>query len=59
MQAMHRKVGLFRTSLILYKDEGFLRFWKGSSVIAQGCIPAHASYFSVYEYLKHHFDVKH
>jgi hypothetical protein len=36
----------------LYSEGGLLRFWKGSSVIATGCIPAHASYFSVYEYMK-------
>jgi len=36
----------------LHKEGGLLRFWKGSSVIATGCIPAHAAYFSVYEYMK-------
>ncbi len=41
-----------RTADILYKDEGFFRFWKGAQVIASGCIPAHASYFTMYEYLK-------
>lgn len=32
-----------------------LRFWKGAQVIASGCIPAHASYFTVYELLKRKF----
>ena len=27
-------------------------------MIASGCIPAHASYFTVYEYLKRHLQVK-
>lgn len=42
----------------LYKEAGVLRFWKGSSVIAAGCVPAHAAYFSVYEYAKKHFGVE-
>lgn len=42
---------------ILYQDEGFLRFWKGSTIIASGCVPAHASYFLSYEYLKEYFNV--
>jgi hypothetical protein len=32
-----------------------LRFWKGAQVIASGCVPAHASYFTVYELLKRYF----
>jgi len=51
-------MGFFRTAKILYKDEGFLRFWKGAQVIASGCIPAHASYFAVYEFLKRYLEVK-
>ena len=35
-----------------------LRFWKGAQVIASGCIPAHASYFTMYETLKRIFEVK-
>ena len=37
---------------ILYKDEGLLRFWHGAQVMASGCVPAHASYFLMYEHLK-------
>jgi solute carrier family 25 (mitochondrial iron transporter), member 28/37 len=40
---------------ILYREEGLFRFWKGAQVIASGCIPAHASYFTVYELLKRYF----
>jgi len=51
MQANHNLT--FRTIISnLYKEAGIKRFWKGSSVIATGCIPAHAGYFSVYEYIK-------
>ena len=47
-----------QTADILYKDEGIIRFWKGAQVIASGCIPAHASYFTMYEYLKRKFEFK-
>ncbi len=36
----------------LYAEEGLFRFWKGSHVMALGCIPSHASYFFAYENLK-------
>jgi hypothetical protein len=39
-------------------DEGLARFWKGAQVIASGCVPAHASYFCMYEFLKKHFAYK-
>jgi len=42
---------------ILYKQEGLLRFWHGATVMASGCIPAHASYFLAYEHLKQYFDI--
>ena len=29
-----------------------MRLWKGSHVLALGCIPAHAALFSMYEHLK-------
>lgn len=29
-------------------------FWRGSSIIAMGCVPAHSLYFSIYEYTRHH-----
>lgn len=47
-----------KTARILYKEEGLLRFWKGSPVMASGCIPSHASYFLAYEHLKIYFDFK-
>ena len=33
----------------LYSKGGILSFWKGASVMASGCIPAHAAYFSIFE----------
>lgn len=45
----------FRTIIHhLWQEGGIRRFWKGSSVIATGCVPAHAAYFSVYEFFKKH-----
>ena len=58
MQASGGNLSFYKTASILYKDEGLIRFWSGASVIASGCIPAHASYFTVYEYMKRYFDLK-
>jgi hypothetical protein len=33
----------------IYQSGGVLNFYSGSSVLAMGCIPAHAIYFSIYE----------
>jgi hypothetical protein len=33
-----------------------LRFWKGTHVMALGCIPSHTSYFMAYEKLKIFFE---
>ena len=29
---------------------GILNFWRGSMIMAMGCIPAHAIFFSIYEF---------
>lgn len=52
MQASRGKLGFFEASKTLLKEEGALRMWKGSHVMALGCIPSHASYFLAYENLK-------
>ena len=39
----------------IYSSGGFKRFWSGASVIASGCIPAHAAYFSIFEFAKKRF----
>ena len=36
----------------MVKNEGFFRLWRGVSAMFAGCIPAHAAYFSIYEYSK-------
>ena len=36
----------------IYRAGGFSNFYSGSSVVAAGCIPAHAIYFSIYEAAK-------
>lgn len=58
MQANHNIKTTSSIIQSLYKEGGLIRFWKGSSVIAAGCVPAHAAYFSVYEYAKKHFGVE-
>jgi hypothetical protein len=29
-----------------------MQFWKGALVLSSGCGPAHAAYFSIYEFAK-------
>lgn len=36
----------------IYSAGGLSNFYSGSSVLAMGCIPAHAIYFSIYEKAK-------
>lgn len=36
----------------IYTHGGLRNFYAGSSVLALGCIPAHAIYFSIYEHAK-------
>ncbi len=57
MQANHNIISSREIINLLYKEGGIPRFWKGASIIAAGCIPAHASYFSIYEYSKKLFGV--
>ena len=52
MQAGGSNLSFYRTFKVLLKEEGGFRFWKGANVVASGCIPAHASMFCTYEYLK-------
>jgi len=52
MQVHEGKYGAVSTAKYLYKTEGFAKFWRGASVLASGCVPAHAAYFSVYEFWK-------
>ena len=59
MQASGKKsLKFLDTMSILRREEGLLRFWKGAQVIASGCIPAHAAYFTSYELLKQKFHYK-
>lgn len=42
----------------LYKDAGFSRMWRGIESVILGCIPAHAAFFSIYEYSKRSFHIE-
>jgi solute carrier family 25 iron transporter 28/37 len=44
---------------LLYSKEGFVNLWSGSRAVVIGWIPAHAAYFSIYEYSKKKFDIEH
>lgn len=37
---------------IRQQQGGYFNFWRGSTIMALGCIPAHALFFSMYEYSK-------
>ena len=41
-----------------FPQTGFVRLWRGVQTMATGCIPAHALYFSSYEYMKSIFSTK-
>ena len=41
----------------IYNHGGISNFYSGSSVLAMGCIPAHAIYFSIYEYAKANIEI--
>ncbi len=55
MQVFDGKYTAIETAKRLYNTEGLSKFWRGASVLASGCIPAHALYFSVYELSKRKF----
>lgn len=57
MQTSTKNLGLFSTSAAIYKHGGFSRFWKGSFLIGSASVPAHALYFSVYEFMKERLGV--
>lgn len=57
MQASKQRFKFLRTAQSLYRAEGFWRLWRGANVIASGCIPAHACYFSSYEAAMNYFEL--
>lgn len=36
----------------IVRNEGMFRLWRGVSAMFAGCVPAHAAYFSIFEYTK-------
>lgn len=48
------RLSLFQIMKNIYNTGGLSNFYSGSSVLAMGCIPAHAIYFSIYELCKQH-----
>jgi hypothetical protein len=57
MQSSSETLNIKETVQSLYKNGGFSRFWRGVYVIALASVPAHASYFSAYEFAKKKFGV--
>lgn len=58
IQASTTKLGFWSTTRRLYRENGLSRFYSGANVIASGCIPAHACYFSTYEVAKEKFGIE-
>ena len=40
----------------IYRSGGLKNFYSGLSVMAMGCVPAHAIYFSIYEQAQKHIN---
>jgi solute carrier family 25 iron transporter 28/37 len=54
----HQQVSLFELSFkqsakLIYETGGHSKFWRGSSIMMAGCIPAHAIFFSIYEFSRY------
>lgn len=47
-----RTLGIGQIIKKIYHAGGLFNFYAGSSVVAGGCIPAHALFFSIYEQAK-------
>ena len=47
--------GVFKSIRRIVRKQGVARLWRGTSTMFIGCIPAHATYFSVYEICKEKF----
>ena len=52
IQASESSHGFVKTSQLLYKHQGVMRFYRGALPILMGCIPAHAAFFGTYEFAK-------
>ena len=58
MQASNKLNNISRTIKAIHNNGGYKRFWKGSLALSMGCVPAHACYFSVYEFAKVYLGVE-
>lgn len=61
----HRQSSMINMSIsetfahIRQQQGGYLNFWRGSTIMALGCIPAHALFFSMYEFSKKQLGISH
>lgn len=49
-QSLLKKMSIVETAKYIKNTGGLSKFYRGSSIMAIGCIPAHSIYFSIYEY---------
>jgi hypothetical protein len=57
MQSCKEIISMKQTTKNLYNNGGFSRFWRGVLIIAATSVPAHAGYFSAYEFAKINLNV--
>lgn len=50
------RANFFRTGQYILESGGMSKFWRGTSVMIAGCIPAHAIFFSIYEIARDKLD---
>jgi len=58
MQAAQKPIRFFNTARLLYRNQGIVRFYRGVVPILFGCIPAHTSFFGMYEVAKRYFGIE-
>jgi solute carrier family 25 iron transporter 28/37 len=49
-QSLMEKLSMWETAKYIKRSGGYTKFYRGSSIMAFGCIPAHSLYFGIYEY---------
>ena len=50
MQSSMHRMTIPESITHIRANGGMSSFWRGTSIMAAGCIPAHSLYFSIYEY---------
>ena len=57
-QAESTKLVSIRDNIKFVRSVGFIPLWKGITSVFYGCVPAHAAYFSIYEFSRKMFNIE-